>query len=147
MISELEDEKLNLAQEIELLEISALKFLKKSNEEHFCIQKNHLEELKHLRIPVQPIVEIIKAVAYLLGYNNYGNWDNLKKISYDSYFLIKLIKLHEDFIMTDKIKEIIYPILYESNFDVYLLRSYSLAIYSLYIWADNFVGMLKIENA
>lgn len=138
MVSKLETEKLSLAQKIEYLELSASNYLKNSNDALSNVRRNDLLELRCLRLPVTQIIEIIKAIVYLLGHKDSGDWENIKKYLADAYFITNLTKLHEEFIISDEIKEIVYPILYESGFDVNTLKKFSMVISYLYLWADNF---------
>ncbi|OMJ83861.1 hypothetical protein SteCoe_15165 [Stentor coeruleus] len=154
MVSTSSPEKLTLTLEIESLEASVSNYFQSSNDALFSIHKNALSELKYLRLPPAPIIEIIKAIAYLLGHKDNGDWESIRKyISDTTCFLEKLAKLHEEFIMTDEIKELVYPIIYESGFNTQSLMKYSIVISKLYLWADNFLRyaekkecLLRLKN-
>ncbi|OMJ86216.1 hypothetical protein SteCoe_12278 [Stentor coeruleus] len=147
MISISNTEQFDLVSKIQILEEITSKYLNSINEILLTIRKEEIYEFKCIRIPSEEIYEFIKAVNFILGNEDNKGWNIIKCNFYKQYMNGRIAKLHENYIMTEDIKEIVYPILYESGFDPNALRLNSLVVYKLYLWADNFCKFTESKQS
>lgn len=138
MVSNLSEYQIQLHQKIQSLETSSALLLQESHAALGTIQLRDIAELKCIRIPHEQIVKIIICVAYLEGYNGSDNWEEFRPYLNDVNFLSKLANLHQNFNLSDDIKEKFCSIFYKPGFDADFLARFSFAASGLYKWADRF---------
>ncbi|OMJ84809.1 hypothetical protein SteCoe_13996 [Stentor coeruleus] len=127
-----------LSQKIMSLETSSALLLQESHAALNTIDRRDITELKCIRLPHEAIIKIIKAVAYLEGYNGSGDWEEVKQYLFDPSLLSNLANLHQNFNLTNEIKENFCSIAYKPGFDARYLATFSNAASRLYLWADSF---------
>lgn len=146
MVSISEIEHLNLDSRIQYLEGITLNYLNSTNASLLMIKKEEINEFRCIRIPSELVYEVCKAIYFIIGDEDEIKWTCIRA-NICGHFPRKFAKLHENYIMTEDVKEKVYPILYESGLNISILISDSLIIYKLYLWVDNFYKFTESKQS